>query len=57
MLHMDKARGCLARWQLRLSEFDYLVETRAGAAHHAADTASRIAPRAVDTRPIPEEIP
>jgi len=57
MLHMDGAHGSLARWQLRLSEFDYLVATRAGAAHHAADTMSRLATPAVDTRPIPEEIP
>jgi len=54
---MDDAHGRLARWLLRLSEFDYLVETRAGAAHLAADTMSRLATPAVDTRPFPEEIP
>jgi len=57
MLHMDGAHGRLARWRLRLSEFECLVETRAGAAHHAAETMSRLATPAVDTRPIPEEIP
>jgi len=57
MLHMDGAHGRRARWRLRLAEFDYLVETRAGAAHHAADTMSRLATPSVDTRPIPEEIP
>jgi len=57
MLHLDGAHGRLARWRLPLSEFYYLVETRAGAAHHAADTMSRLATPAVDTRPIPEEIP
>jgi len=34
-----------------------LVETRAGAAHHAALTMSLLATPAVDTRPTPEEIP
>jgi len=57
MLDMDGAHGRLARWRIRLSELDYLDETRAGAAHHAADTMSRIATPAVDTRPVPEEIP
>jgi len=56
ILHMDGAHGRLACWRLRLSEWDYLVETRAGVAHHAADTMSRLATPAVDTRPIPEEI-
>jgi len=54
---MDGAHGRLARWRLRLSELDSLVETRAGAPHHAAETMSRLATPAVDTRPIPEEIP
>jgi len=53
---MDRAHGRLARWRLRQAEFDYLVKTRAGAAHHAADTMSRLATPSVDTRPIPEEI-
>jgi len=57
MLHMDGAHGRLARWRRRLFEFDYLVETRAGAAHHAADTISLLATPAVDTRSIPAEIP
>jgi len=37
-LHMNGAHGRLARWRLRLSEFDYLVESRTGSAHHGADT-------------------
>jgi len=57
MLHMEGAHGRLACWRLRLSEFYCLVETRAGAAHYAADTMSRLATPAVDTIPIPEEIP
>lgn len=57
MLHMDGAHGRLSQWRLRLAEFDYIVETRAGAAHHAADTMSRLKTTGVDTKPIPEEIP
>jgi len=57
MLRMVGAHGRLARWRLRLSELDVFVETRAGAAHHAAGTMSRLATPAVDTRPIPETIP
>jgi len=38
MLHMDGAHGRLARWRLRLVEFDYVVQTRPGASHDAADT-------------------
>lgn len=57
MLHMDGAHGRLAQWRLRLAEFDYLVETRSGAAHHAADTMSRLTTSGADLSPIPEEIP
>jgi len=42
MLHMDSAHGRLARWRLQLAEFDYVVQTRPGASHPAADTMSRI---------------
>ena len=38
MLHMDGAHGRLARWRLRLVKFDYMVQKRPGASHHAADT-------------------
>jgi len=42
MLHMDGAHGRLTRWRLRLAQFDYVVQTRLGASHHAADTITRI---------------
>jgi len=42
MLHMEGALGRLARWPLRLAEFDYVVQTRPGASNHAADLKSRI---------------
>jgi len=57
MLHMDGAHGRLARWRLRLAEFDYLVQTRPGASHHAADTMSRISTPAVDDGPYPTRYP
>ena len=53
MLHMDGAHGRLARWRLRLAEFDYVVQPRPGASHHAADTMSRISKPAVDDGALP----
>jgi len=57
MLHMDGAYGRLARWRLRLAEFDYWVQTRPGASRHAADTMSRISTPAVDDGAIPDAVP
>jgi len=57
MLHMDEAHGRLARSRLRLAEFDYLVQTRPGASHHAADTMSRISTPAVEDGAIPDAVP
>jgi len=57
MLHMDGAHGRLARWRLRLAEFDYVVQTRPGASHHAADTMSRISTPAGDEGAIPDAVP
>jgi len=57
MLHMDGAHGRLARWRLRLVEFDYVVRTRPGASHSAADMMSRISAPAVDDGAIPDAVP
>jgi len=57
MLHMDGAQGGLARWRLRLAEFDYVVQTRPGASHHAEDTMSRISTPAVDAGALPDAGP
>jgi len=57
MLHMDGAHGRLARWRLRLAELDYVVQTRPGASHYAADTMSRISEPAVDDGAIPDAVP
>ena len=57
MLQMDGAHGRLARWRLRLPEFDYVVQTRLRASHHAADTMSRIMTPAGDEGAIPDALP
>ena len=57
MLHMDGAHGRLARWRLRLMEFDCVVQTRTGSSHHAADTMSRILTPARDEVAIPDAVP
>ena len=44
------------RWRLRLAEFYYVVQTRPGASHHAADTMSRISTPAVDDGAIPDAV-
>jgi len=57
MLHMDSAHGRLARWRLRLAEFDYVVQTRPGASHPAVDTMSRISTPEGDEGAIPDAVP
>jgi len=57
MLHMDGAHGRLARWRLRWAEIDYVVQTRPGASHHAADTMSRNSTPTVNDGAIPDAVP
>ena len=57
MLHMDGAHRRLARWRLRLSEFNDVLQTRPGASHHAADIISRISTPAEDVTPISDAVP
>jgi RNase H-like domain found in reverse transcriptase len=42
VLNLSDAQGRLARWPLRLLEFDYEVQYRPGALHHGADMMSRL---------------
>ena len=42
VLNLADAKGRLARWLLRLSEYDFVVEHRAGIKHQAADGLSRL---------------
>jgi len=57
MLHMDGAHRKPAPWRLRLAESDFVVQTRPGASHHAADTMSRISTPAGDEGAIPDAVP
>jgi len=57
MLHMDGAHGRLVRWRLQVAEFEYVVQRRPGASHHAADTMSRISTPAGDEGAIPDAVP
>jgi RNase H-like domain found in reverse transcriptase len=42
VLNLFDAQGRLARWRLRLLEFDYEVQYHPGALHHGADMMSRL---------------
>jgi hypothetical protein len=44
VLSLTDAQVRLARWRLRLSEFDFEVQYSPGKAHYAADTLSRLEP-------------
>ena len=47
----------LARWRLRLAEFDFQVEYRPGASHHAADAMSRLAQHETSVEAVDTELP
>jgi len=57
MLHMDEAHERLAQWRLRLAELDNVVQTRFGAAYHAADTMSRISTPEGDEGAVHDAVP
>lgn len=44
VLNLADAQGRLARWRLRLLEFDFEVQYAPGKEHHGADTLSRLRP-------------
>jgi hypothetical protein len=51
-MNLSDAQGRLARWRLRLAEFDFTVEYHPGAAHHAADVMSRLPSQPVPLEPV-----
>jgi hypothetical protein len=61
VLNLSDAQGRLARWRLRLLEFDYEVQYSPGKHHHGADTMSRLKPSdpevAMPSDPVDTEIP
>jgi hypothetical protein len=61
VLNLSDAQGRLARWRLRLFQFDFEVQYSPGKQHHAADTLSRLKPSdpkvASPTDPVDTEIP
>ena len=57
VLNLADAKGRLARWRLRLSEYDFVVEHRAGIKHQAADALSRLETTGLDTSTLRDEIP
>jgi hypothetical protein len=46
VMNLSDAQGRLARWRLRLAEFDFQVEYRPGSLNHGADTIARLEPPA-----------
>ena len=59
VMNLSDAQGRLARWRLRLAEFDFQVEYRPGSSNHAADTMSRLEPdhQSTPEEPIDTDIP
>jgi hypothetical protein len=59
VLNLADAQGRLARWRLRLLEFDYEVQYSPGRSHHGADSMSRLKPADAtpSEKPVDTEIP
>ena len=57
VLNLSDAQGRLARWRLRLLEFDFEVEYSPGKEHHGADTLSRLPVEQPVSAPLDTEIP
>jgi hypothetical protein len=57
VMNLSDAQGRLARWRLRLAEFDFKVEYNPGSAHHTADALSRLPYQSVPAQPIDLYIP
>jgi len=57
ILSITPSEGRLARWRLRLSEFDFEVKYRPGVKNVVPDALSRLTTAGVDQTPLDEEIP
>lgn len=57
ILNMADATGKLARWRLRLLEYDYEIQHRPGVKHQAADALSRVRTDGGDETELDDEVP
>ncbi|CDF38306.1 unnamed protein product [Chondrus crispus] len=56
VLNLADSSGRLARWRLRLAEYNYEVQYRPGVKHQLADGVSRLRTDGGDTTPVDDEV-
>ena len=56
-LTLADSSGRLARWRLRLSEYDYDIQYRPGIKHQLADGVSRLPAEGASSEPVDDKVP